>query len=79
MSTTTQPEWLHERVNDPAGTPARHPFWAAVTAEQIGAWKIFERDGTWYGYKTTQNAWARFADRGEAVAMAQGPQIDVWA
>lgn len=75
----TPPTWLHERNNDPAGTPARHPFWATVDAERVGQWLIFERGGTWYGYKITQNAWATFAGRGEAVAMAEGPQTDVWA
>jgi hypothetical protein len=82
------PEWLRERNNDPFGTPSKvmvdgvlvdNPFWQAVDVEQVGVWKLFKRDGVWFGYKTTQNAWAHFASMAEAVAMATGPQIDVWA
>lgn len=89
MSAT--PQWLAERVNDPYGTPNKDydretgqyvdsAFWAENPAEQIGVWKVFEKDGLWYAYKTTQNAWSvGFATKAEAVAMAQGPQTDVWA
>lgn len=73
------PGWLHERVNDCYGTPEKHSFWETVSFEKIGIWKIFEKDGTWHGYKTTQNAWAHFTDRDDAVKMASGKQVDVWA
>lgn len=74
-----QPEWLHDRVNDGYGTPNKHPFWETVSFELVGVWKVFEKDGTWYGYKTTQNAWAHFKTRDEAVEMATGRQVDIWA
>jgi hypothetical protein len=73
------PEWLRERNNDGCGTPNKHPFWDSVTFEIIGVWKIFEKDGVWYGYKTTQNAWAHFTDRADAIRMASAKQTDVWA
>jgi hypothetical protein len=73
------PAWLRERVNDPYGTPNRHPFWKSVTVELIGPWKVFERDGTWYAYETRQNAWAHSPSRGEAVRIASGPSVDIWA
>lgn len=74
------PHWLHERNEDPYGTPALHPFWDGVSFEKIGQWKIFERDGAWYAFKTSQNAWsAARPTRDDAVAMATAPSADVWA
>lgn len=73
------PGWLRERNNDPCGTPATHPFWQGVSWRSEGAWRLFARDGWWFGYKTTQNAWAHFSTEAEALAMARGPQTDVWA
>jgi hypothetical protein len=73
------PEWLRERNNDPYGTPNKHPFWETVQAERVGVWKLFSRDGWWFGYKTTQNAWAHFRTEAEAREHAVGPQVDVWA
>lgn len=76
----TTPEWLRERNNDPYGTPNTHPFWDTLPIiELVGAWKLFKRDGWWFGYKTTQNAWAHFATEAEAREHASGPQADVWA
>lgn len=80
MNTAKSPEWLRERVNDGYGTPNKHQFWDTVDAERIGLWKVFQKDGMWYGYKTTQNAWTRpMATREEVVAMATGRQVDIWA
>ena len=82
------PEWLRERVNDRYGTPNKvlvdgvlvdNPFWQDVDFEVVGVWKLFERDGWWFGYKTTQNAWAHFATKADAITMASGPQVDIWA
>jgi hypothetical protein len=73
------PHWLHERVEDPHGTPNRHLFWDDQPAERIGPWKMFERDGTWYLFETLQNAWAHFPGRAEAAAHAAGPRVDIWA
>jgi hypothetical protein len=73
------PHWLHQRVNDPYGTGGRHPFWESVSAERIGPWKVFERDGIWYAYETRQNAWAHFPSRDKAVEHANGPAVDIWA
>jgi hypothetical protein len=74
------PEWLRERTNDPCGTPNRHPFWESVNVQVVGVWKIFERDGAWFGYKTTQNCWTTpRPSRADVMAMATGPQVDVWA
>lgn len=73
------PVWLSERNNDPYGTPNLHPFWQTVSFERVGSFKIFQRDGRWYGYNVAQNYWMKFASRDEAVAMAQGPRLDMWA
>lgn len=73
------PGWLHERVNDPYGTPNKHPFWATVSFELVTTWKVFERDGVWYAYDTRYNAWAHFPDKSQAVSHASGGSRDVWA
>jgi hypothetical protein len=73
------PEWLRERVNDPYGTPNKHPFWQTVEVEKVGNWKLFEKDGVWYGHDTLYNAWAHFASRDEAAEFASGGSVDVWA
>ena len=90
MTTKTRtPEWLRERNNDGYGTPNKvlvkgiwvdNPFWETVDFEVVGVWKIFERDGSWFGYKTTQNAWTTpRPTRDDVMAMATGPQVDIWA
>ncbi len=73
------PGWLRERNEDPFGTPPRHPFWAEVSAEQVGAYRVFERDGVWYAYDTKYNAWWHFASRAAAAEHASGGSVDVWA
>ena len=80
-TTTARPAWLAERVNDPCGTPNRHPFWDAQPAERVGAWKLFERDGAWRAYDTRWNAWWQFPDREQAEAHAgEHPKgLDMWA
>ena len=75
----TGPDWLRERNNDPCGTPNDHPFWAGVEVTRTNSWKLFERDGTWYGYDTQHNAWAHFPGQAEASAFAGKPAIDPWA
>lgn len=79
MERRSTPDWLRERVNDGYGTDNKHPFWKSVSVELIGVWKVFERDGIFYGYKTTQNAWATFKDHDDAVKTATGRQVDIWA
>jgi hypothetical protein len=75
-----RPHWLHQRVNDPYGTPNRHPFWEGVSFEQIGPWRIFERDGAWWAYQTRQNAWSTARpSREDAVTMTTGRPVDIWA
>src|SRR5579859_2406481 len=68
MPTWTQPEWLRERNNDSYGTPSKHPFWETVEFVKVGTWKVFERDGTWYGYDTKNNSWWHFQTQGEAMS-----------
>lgn len=80
ITKTRTPEWLRERNNDGYGTPNSHPFWQTVSAERVGVWKVFERDGAWFGYKTTQNAWTTpRPTRDDVMVMATGPQVDIWA
>lgn len=74
-----EPSWLGERVNDPYGTPNRHEFWTTVVAEQVGNYKVFERDGAWRAYDTQYNAWWNFPSREQAVAHANRGSVDVWA
>jgi hypothetical protein len=78
-SRTSQPEWLHERNNDPYGTTLQHPFWSTVDAEDIGTYRVFKRDGKWYAYDRRWNAWYGFASITEAVEHAQGGSKDPWA
>jgi len=75
----SQPAWLHERVNDPCGTPNKDPFWETQPFERRGNFKIFERDGVWYAYDVQYNAWWHFASQEEAHARADGGSVDVWA
>jgi hypothetical protein len=78
--TTTPRPWLRERVNDGYGTDNRHPFWATVDFERIGSWKVFQRDGAWYGYETRQNAWTTARPtRDDVISIATAPRIDIWA
>lgn len=75
----TTPTWLHERVNDPYGTPNRHPFWETVAFEDVGNWRIFEDEtGVWRAHDRQYNAWWHFPTRDEAVAHANGGSVDVW-
>jgi hypothetical protein len=74
-----QPAWLHDRANDPCGTPNKHPFWDGQATTRVGPWKLFERDGTWYGYDTSHNAWAHFPGQAEATEHANRPPVDIWA
>ena len=75
------PAWLNERNNDGYGTPKNHEFWNTVDFEDVNGWRIFNKDGLWYGYKLSQNAWSNGAtDKADIVAMADpGRQVDVWA
>lgn len=75
------PAWLNERNNDGYGTPNNHEFWSTVDFEDVNGWRIFNKDGLWYGYKLSQNAWSNGAtDKADIVAMADpSRQIDVWA
>lgn len=76
------PAWLHERVNDPYGTPNKHEFWSGpigCTAERIGVWKVFTYGGWVHGYDTQHNAWAHFATQAEAEEHCSKPAIDPWA
>lgn len=79
--TAASPDWLQERNSDPYGTPNRHPFWDTVDWEDVGDWRIFERDGSWFGYKRTQNAWSTPRPSREDILQMAAPenQIDVWA
>ena len=79
--TAASPDWLHERVNDPYGTPNKHPFWQSQPFDQVGVHKVFERDGTWYTYDTQYNAWRRADDEADARSFAEGyPKgMDVWS
>jgi hypothetical protein len=78
-SAAGDPAWLHERNNDPYGTPPNHPFWKTVDAETVGDHKIFQKDGQWYGHNTRQNYWMKFKSKDEAKAHANGPKLDMWA
>lgn len=75
------PDWLHERANDPCGTPNGHPFWETVSYRPLHAWRIFERDGWWHGYDKLHNAWAHFETEDEATGFADKNTrgIDIWA
>ena len=75
------PGWLYERVNDSFGTPTKNPFWKMVKAERIGDWKIFERDGWWYGYGMRYNAWWYFPTREAALehVTSSDANFDPWA
>lgn len=74
-----QPDWLYVRVNDSYGTDNNHAFWTTVEVVKIGNWKLFEKDGAWFGYDTQYNAWAQFKSEAEAKAHATGGSVDVWA
>jgi hypothetical protein len=77
------PDWLKERNNDPYGTDRRHPFWSTVTTEDLGSngsKRIFEKDGTWYGYHSRQNYWMTFTDEEDARQWGNSEQdLDMWA
>lgn len=75
------PAWLNERNNDGYGTPKNHEFWNTVDFEDVNGWRIFNKDGLWYGYKLSQNAWSNGAtDKSDILSMADpGRQVDVWA
>lgn len=72
------PSWLYERNNDPYGTDNRHAFWQSVTFEQVGNWRIFERDGFWFGYDNRYNSWWHFDTRDEATEHAGRGSVDTW-
>lgn len=78
--TAASPEWLRERNNDGYGTPPKHPFWDTVEYEEVNGWRIFERDGSWFGHKMNQNAWTTPRPSLEDVLSMAAPenQIDVW-
>ena len=58
----------------------RHEFWASVNFEAVGPWRIFERDGMWWMYKTRQNAESTaIASRDIASERAHRPTVDIWA
>jgi hypothetical protein len=73
------PDWLHERNNDPYGTPGNHEFWNGVDYEDIGEARIFERDGKWYLHHRRQNYWMTLNSRDEAVQSAGNQGLDMWA
>jgi hypothetical protein len=77
-----QPAWLHERNNDPYGTPNKHEFWSGpigCLAERVGAYKIFVTGGFWYAYDTQHNAWLHFDSEAACREHAAKPPIDPWA
>jgi hypothetical protein len=73
------PVWLHERVNDPYGTPNNHEFWGTVVVTRLGVYKMFTRGGWAYAYDTQHNAWLHFATEAERAQHCAKPAIDPWA
>jgi hypothetical protein len=71
--------WLHERVNDPYGTPNKHPFWETVQFGVYGDFKVFDRDDVAYAYDFKHNAWLHFSSMTEAMDHVRKPAIDPWA
>jgi hypothetical protein len=65
---TLVPDWLHERGSDPGGTPDEHPFWKGVEVTRMNGWRLFERDGSCYGYNPRRNSWAHFPGHAERQA-----------
>jgi hypothetical protein len=75
----SQPAWLHERNNDPYGTPNNHPFWETVVFEKIGHCKVFARGGWAYVYDTRHNSWWHLDSMDKAHELAIAGPIDPWA
>lgn len=76
------PEWLRERVNDPYGTPSKHPFWSGpigCLAVRTGVYAVFTHGGWAYAYDTKHNAWLHFATEAERAEHCSTPPIDPWA
>jgi hypothetical protein len=76
------PLWLHERVNDPYGTPNKHEFWSGpigCLAERVGDYKVFTHGGWAYAYDVKHNAWLHFATEAERAQHCAKPAIDPWA
>jgi hypothetical protein len=77
-----QPAWLHERNNDPYGTPNNHEFWSSpigCLAERVGDYKIFVTGGFYYAYDVKHNAWLHFDSEKACLERVAKPAIDPWA
>ncbi len=69
-------DWLSERNNDPYGTPSSHEFWNSVDFEEIGPYRIFERDGKWYAHHKQQNR--ESGSYHESPGVRRGRPHDYW-
>jgi hypothetical protein len=54
---SNDPDWWANKNKGGYGMPNSHPFWAETPHEDIGQWRVFQKDDTWYGFNRQQNAW----------------------
>lgn len=83
------PDWWENKNKGGYGMPNSHPFWKSTPYEDIGQWRVFDKDGTTYGYNRQQNAWldpksTSFAGKGRQAVVDYVKQfnekpIDIWA
>jgi hypothetical protein len=86
---SNDPDWWENKNKGGYGMPDSHPFWKEVQFEDIGQWRVFEKDGTWYAMNRNQNAWLdpksrSFAGGGRQAIVDYVNQfnekpVDIWA
>ncbi len=79
------PDWWANKNKGGYGMPNNHPFWSEQLFEDVGQWRIFDKDGTTYAYNRRQNAWLDPTTSGDRKAILDyvngfnSNPIDIWA